>query len=488
MATPTVIDQLVVRLGLDPKQFTKGQKEAAASVIQTENQVRRSGDGMNRALASMAAKWLSVAAVIAGVKATVGVIDDVARRTRQLGIDSRNYGLAADELRNFENAVEMAGGSAEDARKFVAGFQRAIFDLAYNGQVSDSLVMLARLGVQFQTSTGQARDFRSIVLDTTDAIAKSGMDRNSAFQFLQQAGFDSGTAELMLAGRAQVEAALAQQGARRQITGADFQKATDIMTARIGREQAVETVKVSAMQSLGGIQENVNEFLDRLASGGPSEALERLTKGASDAGTALENWALRAAGITRGIRNNNPANLRAVGDQRRDREGFRVFNTMEEGILEANAQLDRDAQRGINTIEKLIAKLAPPNENDTEGYIRFVSKLTGIARNAPLDESDRAMVLSAIFRKESGTKAPSSEDVADVLTMQRDFGPSPIAQSSGAIPTPNGQRFAGGSVTNVDIDNITVNTQAKDAQRMADDMDGAIRRKLLASHAEQGMQ
>lgn len=490
MATPTIIDQLIVRLGMDPRQFTQGQKEAAASVVQTENQVRRSGDGMSRTLTGLAAKWLSVAAVIAGVKATVNVIDGVARRTRQLGIDSRNYGLAAAELRNFENAVEMVGGSADDARKTVAGFQRAVFDLAFNGQMSDSLVMLARLGVQFQTSTGQARDFRSIMLDTTDAIAKAqqdGMSRENAFQFLQQAGFDQGTAELMLSGRAQVNAALAQQAARRQVSGADFQKAADIMTARIGKEQALEGVKIGAMQVLGGAQENINEFLEQLASGTPSAALEKLTRGATNAGTALENWALRAAGITRGVRNNNPGNLKAVGDQRRDREGFRVFASMDEGVRVANEQLDRLAKRGINTIDAIAKVWAPAADgNDVENYIKNVTGQTGIGRFEQLSEIDRAAVLAAMFRIESGKNAPSLDRVADILTMQ-DAGPSPLAISAGAIPTPTAQNSRGANITNVDIDQITVNTQAKDAQQMAADMDAAVSRKFLSSHAERGM-
>ncbi len=55
-------------------------------------------------------------------------------------------------------------------------------------------------------------------------------------------------------------------------------------------------------------------------------------------------------------------------------------------------------------------------------------------------------------------------------------------------PTPGAQNTGGGNQTDVQIDSITIQTRATDAQGIAEDMDGAVKRKLLASHAEQGMQ
>ena len=112
MASATVIDQLIVKLGLDPKDFTKGEKQVAASVLDVEGKVKKSSDGMGRSIAGIAAKWLTVAAAIAAVKKVVGAIDDAANATRRLGIDAKNYDTAAAKLRNFENAVVMMGGNA----------------------------------------------------------------------------------------------------------------------------------------------------------------------------------------------------------------------------------------------------------------------------------------------------------------------------------------------------------------------------------------
>jgi len=489
---PTVIDTLIVKLGLDPKDFTKGEKEAAAATLDLEKKVKRSGQGISGELTKMAAKWLSVAAAIAAVKKAVTIIDDVAERTRRLGIDARNYGIAANEMRNFENAVESSGGTAEAARQSIAGLNKAVFDLAYNGQMSDSLVMLARLGVQFQTTTGAARSFKDIALDTADAIQKAqaqGMTRENAFQFLQQAGFDQGTANLLLSGRTGVEAELAAQEKRRQIEAGDLQKAEDIRRASIGKDQALETLKVRGMNTAGGIQEGVNNFIEKLSGGKPSEALDQLTNAASNAGTALESWALKASGTTRGLRNNNPGNLKAVGNQMRDREGFRVFGTMEEGVAAAEAQLGRYAERGIDTMEKIVNTWAPSKDgNDVEAYLKNLEEWTGLDRKQQLLPSQYHSVMAGMFRHESGKGAPTEAQIDDMLGARADD--AYLERLMGQSSAPASPNVVGGatSSTNVQIDSVTVNTQAKDAQAMAADMDSALQRKLFASHAEQGMQ
>lgn len=476
MANATVIDQLIIKLGLDPRDFTKGEKQVAHDVLQTEQKVKRSADGMGRSITGLATKWLTVAAAVAAVKKVVSVIDDAAERTRRLGIDAKNYDVAADKLRNFENAVVMMGGNAEQARATVAGLQKSIFDLAYNGQVSDSLVMLTRLGVRFQNATGEARDFNDILLDTADAIGKAqqnGMSRASAFQFLQQSGFDGGTAQLILSGRANIEKETAAQAQRFQVTPGALQGAEKTVRGSIDLDQQAEALKVKGLEvGAGSAQTFIRDLIAH-----PSTALDKLSTAATHAGTALENWALKASGISRGLRNNNPGNLKAVGGQRRDREGFAMYATMEEGIRANNRQIQLYESRGLTTARAIVNKWAPAKDkNNIPAYLADIEKSTGLKPDEDV-RGQEALLESGMFRHESGDKAPGVQDIADILTMQDDAAPTPGTGGGAAI-----------SKTDVHIDSITVNTQATDAETMADDLDGALSRKLMASHAEPGMQ
>lgn len=91
-----------------------------------------------------------------------------------------------------------------------------------------------------------------------------------------------------------------------------------------------------------------------------------------------------AAKLPRGIRNNNPLNIRKGGrwiGQRyneTDKE-FCEFQTMAYGFRAAfRTLITYYTKHDCKTLEKIINRWAPPNENDTLSYIRHVKVKAGI--------------------------------------------------------------------------------------------------------------
>lgn len=94
--------------------------------------------------------------------------------------------------------------------------------------------------------------------------------------------------------------------------------------------------------------------------------------------------------VPRGIRNNNPLNIRKGSNWKGERpiqkdKAFEEFVSMEYGIR-AGFYILRKYVTGyfgltdkFNTIEKIITRWAPPSENNTRAYIDAVSKRTGIS-------------------------------------------------------------------------------------------------------------
>ena len=67
---------------------------------------------------------------------------------------------------------------------------------------------------------------------------------------------------------------------------------------------------------------------------------------------------------------------------------------------------------GLNTIRSMLTRYAPPTENFTEGYIRFVARRTGIEADTPIDtrnERDMIAMVRAMSEIENGTSAILSE-------------------------------------------------------------------------------
>lgn len=107
----------------------------------------------------------------------------------------------------------------------------------------------------------------------------------------------------------------------------------------------------------------------------------------------------------RGIRNNNPLNIRKGNSWTGERliqndKRFEEFESMQMGIR-AGIKLIRNHITGFNgkrspanTIKKLISVWAPATENNTEAYIRSVCQQTAIGRNDLLHANDRRSIIS----------------------------------------------------------------------------------------------
>lgn len=95
---------------------------------------------------------------------------------------------------------------------------------------------------------------------------------------------------------------------------------------------------------------------------------------------------------SRSIRNNNPLNIRLgksrwQGLRKMQEDGaFCQFESLAYGWRAAFILLTRTYYNnyGADTIGKIISRWAPQIENDTRGYIRFVSEWTGIGADEPL--------------------------------------------------------------------------------------------------------
>lgn len=110
-----------------------------------------------------------------------------------------------------------------------------------------------------------------------------------------------------------------------------------------------------------------------------------------------------------GIRQNNPGNIRATGipwqGANGAQGGFQTFDTPVNGIRAAARNLETYGQHGINTVEGIVNRWAPPSENNTGAYVQAVSQALGVDPKAPLNMNDPKVLqglTSAIIQHENG--------------------------------------------------------------------------------------
>lgn len=129
---------------------------------------------------------------------------------------------------------------------------------------------------------------------------------------------------------------------------------------------------------------------------------------------------------TRGVRNNNPGNIRhgdawqGMRPEQTDRD-FVQFTTPEFGIRAlAKTLLSYQAKHGLRTVAQIVARWAPPSENDTAAYIKAVAGAVRVRPDDPLVLTDRAVMLPlvrAIIGRENGYSPYTAQEMDAGLRM-----------------------------------------------------------------------
>jgi len=268
----TVIDALVVTLGLDPKNFTKGQKEAAAAFIKTRQQAQKEGaaiekamDNAGQSLERLARNALKLFAIFTTGRAVKDFVSDITASDAALGRLAKSLETTPEALSSLGAAVSRSGGSADAAAGSFQKLADSYNEVKLTGR-SATYEMLSRL----QGATGKVirfgKDTQQTIYDIADAA--KAMSEKSGVSFtmnlLAQAGMDPGTISLLLQGSAKLKEA--QDKVRRLggvITKQDTENAQRFQTA---------------LRDVGTASEGLGRTIWSSLSPAISEVIERVLK------------------------------------------------------------------------------------------------------------------------------------------------------------------------------------------------------------------
>lgn len=132
---------------------------------------------------------------------------------------------------------------------------------------------------------------------------------------------------------------------------------------------------------------------------------------------------------TRGIRNNNPCNIRKTSERWVGQVGsynggvdkeFCQFDTMVHGLRATfKLLLNYRKKYNINTIFHIVHKWAPEKDgNNEKAYVAFLESHTGLDRWIPLVDDELKTVVEGMCMMESSYK-PSPEELDEAWRLAR---------------------------------------------------------------------
>lgn len=540
----TVVDSLLVLLGLDSSGYRKGQQQVNKQTKDTADNLKKQSEAMTKSLLEVGRQFATLLLGFEGAKGFINLLGNVNESTADLGRTAADLGMSAHSLNTWSNAVELAGGKAGDAVADFSNLSKSITGFQTQGVVSPLILFLQRIGVATLDAKRNARSLTDIFQDIATKL--HGPDRRNAFNLAQQAGISKGMLDLLLREKSERESIFRTAEANNNIDQRRVEQADRLQRQwrAIGQEvknfasdvldkvtPAVQSVfewvskTYAQFKDTGGIQKLAAIFdgiwtvvkyigttlkttFDLIANSAIGKWYAQLVKKfygfAADFGSAIVDRAKEATGVLENldkdsnresaaddaasknipanIRNNNPGNIMATGHEQRDAKGRAIYGSYTEGLSKLDRQLDIYAGRGIDTIKSIVETYEGKETATNHNPIENYTKF--IEKRLGKNRGEH---LSRADRTELIRAIADFEGARGAFKAQ-DIArvvATPSAVARGAAISAAAARAAGG--TTVTIGKLEVNApQAKDAHAIAAELPGAMQRRGVVAQANTG--
>ncbi|HHG2156077.1 TPA: lytic transglycosylase domain-containing protein [Klebsiella pneumoniae] len=296
----TVIDALLITLGLDTSDFRKGQKDVSDDLKKQREDAKKTAKEMaeqGKKAASFFSSIKTELLALTGVTVTAGGLMSLVKNTTSslmdLSIQSKALGMTARELDGFGKAAESAGSSFERITAALQGFQAAkqgsLFGDTSSPIFSGMRMLTALTGDTFDV---YSKDAKSLARSYLESLRKV-KDPNIRRQIGAMGGFDDATIQRNQEGRflPDVDRLTKSSG----ITDASTKGAKELTAAWAELGQNLETVKNQIYVGLIPTIRDLNGLLKEWSSGNvkSSSFFKELKRDINDVtGIDLGSWTL----------------------------------------------------------------------------------------------------------------------------------------------------------------------------------------------------
>lgn len=215
----TVIDSLVVTLGLDNKDFQQGVKDTEKGLDDTRKRTERvgkdiaaSGKDAAEFFGQMQRSAIKFFAVLTAGKGLINFTRDVVTTGANLSRMSKNMGLSADTMHRWGKAAELNGGSMEGFLGTLQNLNSQMTEIQMTGK-SALTPFLQQIGVGVYDAAGKLKTGTQLLTDVATSVESRFGTRQERYSFLTAMGLDENMATMLSQGaKAVKEMVNAQQG------------------------------------------------------------------------------------------------------------------------------------------------------------------------------------------------------------------------------------------------------------------------------------
>lgn len=254
---PTIIDNLIVTLSLDPTKFTKAQKTAAEAVIKAKQEFGKSGRDIEGSAKSMTAflerlrgQAIMMFAAFSGGKSVKQFFTDMVAGDAALGRMANRIGQTSAALSKWAGMARAMGGDAGSVTASIEALDRALVDISLMPTENPALLPYLRaLGVSLQGANGHIKTATELLPELNKAV--QGMDKRQASSILEKIGLTQDLINIVLQSTKDFNASMEAQERLGVVTKENTEKAMELQKSWAAVEQSFMSlgrVVLSAVQ------------------------------------------------------------------------------------------------------------------------------------------------------------------------------------------------------------------------------------------------
>jgi hypothetical protein len=269
----TIIDALLVTLGLDVSGYERGQKKAGDSLKKfgdrsaeetkkIEAQTKAMADGFGRIKQDI----LGMTAAALGSKGVVSFLKTMADGQAALAQKSRDFGESSKTIDVIGHAFKRLGGSAEGVQGLFQNIHDAMTD-ASMGKDSPVLSALNALGVTVLDASGKTRAMTDIIDELNRAFNDTKFTEQQKIRLGQMLSADPNTSNVLRRSVAEYQAAMDAAMKHSSVTDQSAESARKLATAwaALGDDLSIvgERIFSNAIPALVTLTKEVDRALEK---------------------------------------------------------------------------------------------------------------------------------------------------------------------------------------------------------------------------------
>jgi hypothetical protein len=471
-----ILDAFLVTFGLDTKEFEEGEREVTDRSKRLRDEQKRTFDDIERfgkktgeSIKSLSRDVIGLGLAFMGARSITGLISNMMTGAAVADRFGQTLGMNARQVWAWRMAMKSVGGETAEGDQALSAVQRAKMGFRMGTLSPDEAAAYGRLGI---TGNDLRNSDAGSILQKL-AGAQSKMDPQLYASLLQQIGLPASTIYFLQQGKGSVDKLITQF--EKDASGQEalakeqeqLQESITELTTTIQKELVPPLTKFANW--LNGITGGGDDKPETPPATGESSYFGGLFKFKRDDG----GWSVPSGtGKTRADRNNNPGNIED-GAFARKQPGylggdgrFARFASPEHGFGAMEKLLGGYMREGRNTLSSIISKWAPGHENNVGAYVGHVSKLTGLSPSQRLGAEHIPMIARAMAKHE-GYSFRTNTAFSGLAAMHRNI-----------------DRLGARGGSNITINSMTVNTQAKDGHQMMRDVRAQTTRRAAVAQSD----